>query len=175
MAELKLTAKGKNQELILAYLQENASEVLAEKINAGNKTLSGCWDYIRSRAREQEQNQCACIEDAVVYGWAVHYFEEDQLDNEKNRGNHASTPETQQRWREQEEREQQRRREKEEAERKLAEEAAAAKAKKEQEKAAAEAKKAAERAEKERKRKEAATGAVAGQTTLFDFFGNLEG
>ena len=33
--KLNLTAKGKPQELILAYLQENASDVLAEKINHG--------------------------------------------------------------------------------------------------------------------------------------------
>ena len=35
MTTLNLTANGKAQELILAYLQENASDVLAEKINNG--------------------------------------------------------------------------------------------------------------------------------------------
>ena len=35
MAELNLTAKGTEQERILAYLQENASDVLTEKINNG--------------------------------------------------------------------------------------------------------------------------------------------
>ena len=33
MATLNLTANGKAQELILAYLQETASDVLAKKIN----------------------------------------------------------------------------------------------------------------------------------------------
>lgn len=35
MTNLNLTANGKPQELILAYLQENASGELAEKINKG--------------------------------------------------------------------------------------------------------------------------------------------
>lgn len=35
MTNLNLTASGKPQELILAYLQENVSDVLAEKINNG--------------------------------------------------------------------------------------------------------------------------------------------
>jgi hypothetical protein len=35
MTELNLTATGTEQERILAYLQENASEVLTEKINNG--------------------------------------------------------------------------------------------------------------------------------------------
>lgn len=35
MTKINLTAKGSAQELNLAYLQENASEVLAEKINNG--------------------------------------------------------------------------------------------------------------------------------------------
>ena len=33
--ELKLKANNKQEEIILAYLQENASETLAEKINNG--------------------------------------------------------------------------------------------------------------------------------------------
>ena len=50
MAELKLTAENAGQERILKYLEENASDVLAEKINGGNKTMAGCWTYIVSRA-----------------------------------------------------------------------------------------------------------------------------
>ena len=35
MPTINLTAKGRDQELILAYLTENASDVLADKINNG--------------------------------------------------------------------------------------------------------------------------------------------
>ena len=37
MITLNLTAKGTEQELIKKYLEENASEMLAEKINNGVK------------------------------------------------------------------------------------------------------------------------------------------
>ena len=39
MATLNLTANGTEQERILAYLQENASDVLTEKINNGKTNL----------------------------------------------------------------------------------------------------------------------------------------
>lgn len=80
---INLEAKNGNEETILAYLNENASDVLAEKINAGNKTLTQCWNYIVSQAKEQATNGCACIADSEVYGWAIHFFEEDGIDGSK--------------------------------------------------------------------------------------------
>ena len=77
MARLNLEAKNQPQALILAYLEQNASESLAERINQGNHTLQDCFDYIRNEARKQAVNNVAAIEDRQVYGWAVHYFEED--------------------------------------------------------------------------------------------------
>ena len=40
MPTINLTANGRDQELILAYLTENASDVLADKINNGVPPLS---------------------------------------------------------------------------------------------------------------------------------------
>lgn len=76
---LNLTASGKNQELVLAYLEENASDVLAEKINKGTKTMDDCWKFITGEAKKKAKDGCACIEDVQVYGWAVHFFEEDSI------------------------------------------------------------------------------------------------
>lgn len=76
MARLNLEAKNQPQALILAYLEQNASESLAERINQGNHDLQDCFDYIRNEARKQAVNGVAAIEDRQVYGWAVHYFEE---------------------------------------------------------------------------------------------------
>lgn len=76
MARLNLEAKNQPQALILAYLEQNASESLAERINQGNHSLQDCFDYIRNEARKQAVNGVAAIEDRQVYGWAVHYFEE---------------------------------------------------------------------------------------------------
>lgn len=77
MARLNLEAKNPAQELILQYLEQNASESLTERINAGKHTLQDCFDYIRNEAKKQAVNGVAAIEDRQVYGWAIHYFEED--------------------------------------------------------------------------------------------------
>ena len=76
MARLNLEAKNPAQELILQYLEQNASESLAERINQGNHTLQECFDYIRNEAKKRAVNGVAAIEDRQVYGWAIHYFEE---------------------------------------------------------------------------------------------------
>lgn len=89
---LNLLAKTRNEELVKHYLEENASEELARKINEGvkitikdgdkeitvinKKTLSGFWAYATEEARKRAKNGCAAIEDEVVFGWAIHYFEE---------------------------------------------------------------------------------------------------
>lgn len=92
--ELRLKANNKQEEIILAYLQENASETLAEKINNGTqfvkdgkpltnlKTLSGFMKYACEEARKLAKKgaNCACVEDNVVFGWAIHYFEEDSIE-----------------------------------------------------------------------------------------------
>lgn len=90
---LNLEAKTKEQELIKAYLEENASETLAEKINNGvpfqkdgktlinKKTLDGFMKFASDEARKLASKgaNSACVEDKVVYGWAVHYFKEDSI------------------------------------------------------------------------------------------------
>ena len=83
---LNLEAKTNNEKLVLKYLEENASEVLREKINSGKKTLKDCWEYIRAEARKKAVNGCACIDDTTVFGWAVHFFEEDGIKPAKARG-----------------------------------------------------------------------------------------
>ncbi len=94
MVKLNLTASNKQEELILAYLQENASETLADKINNGTpfekdgkpllnkKTLSGFMKYACDEARNLAEKgaNSACIDDATVYGWAIHYFEEESIE-----------------------------------------------------------------------------------------------
>ena len=91
---LNLETKSKEQELIKAYLEENASEILAEKINNGTpfekdgkqlinrKTLDGFMSFATEEARKQAEKgaRYAMVDDAVVFGWAVHYFEEDSIE-----------------------------------------------------------------------------------------------
>lgn len=94
MIQLKLTANTPAEQRILQYLQNNASETLAEKINNGTpfekdgkpltnkKSLSGFMKYACDEARNlaAKDETAACVEDSVVYGWAIHYFEEDSIE-----------------------------------------------------------------------------------------------
>lgn len=43
------------------------------------KSLKEMWEYIRSKAQKQANGNCACISDETVYGWAVHYYDEDDI------------------------------------------------------------------------------------------------
>ena len=92
--KLNLETNNREQELVKAYLEENASETLTEKINNGTpfekdgktlinkKTLDGFMKYASDEARKLASKgaNSACVEDKVVYGWAIHYFEEDSIE-----------------------------------------------------------------------------------------------
>lgn len=79
----KLTASGANEKAVLAYIEANASQSLVERINSGAKTLGGCWSFIVGEAKKRAVKGCACIEDKEVFGWAMHYFEEDSIEEGK--------------------------------------------------------------------------------------------
>lgn len=74
-----LKAEGSVQEVILAYINENASEALTEKINKGTKTLADCVEYIKSEAKKLASNGSTMVTDNEVFGWAMHFFEEDSI------------------------------------------------------------------------------------------------
>lgn len=92
--QLNLTAQNKQEELVLKYLQDNASETLADKINNGTpfekdgkpllnkKTLAGFMKYACEEAQNlvEKGATSACVDDATVYGWAIHYFEEEIIE-----------------------------------------------------------------------------------------------
>lgn len=94
MKELNLTATTPPQRIIKEYLENNVSDILADKINNGvkierdgktlinKKTLDGFMNYATEEARKQAEKgaRSACIESNVVFGWAVHYFEEDSIE-----------------------------------------------------------------------------------------------
>lgn len=92
--ELNLTAQNKQEELVLKYLQNNASETLADKINNGTpfekdghsltnkKTLAGFMRFACDEARKLAEKgaNSTFIDDQTVYGWAIHFFEEDSIE-----------------------------------------------------------------------------------------------
>lgn len=93
MIRLNLETKNKAQEILKEYLENNASEILANKINNGvkiqkdgktllnKKDLNGFMKFASDEARKQTESGAsfACIESDAVFGWAIHYFEEDKI------------------------------------------------------------------------------------------------
>lgn len=79
MGRLNLKASTPNEKLVLAHLEKVASDSLAERINNGKKDLADCWTYIVSEAKKLAKKGCAVVDDATVFGWAVHFFEEDDI------------------------------------------------------------------------------------------------
>ena len=69
------------KEIIKNHLDKMAQQdfAFAERYKLESKNLDKCLSYIKSEAKKQAKNGCAAIEDAVVYGWAVHYYMEDDV------------------------------------------------------------------------------------------------
>lgn len=88
----------KFNEVIKSYLDKRAKEdpLFAETYKKKNKSIEECCQYIYSRARKVAKGGNAVgIDDATVYGWAVHYYDEDNIkvDNVKE-GVEVSTPDS---------------------------------------------------------------------------------
>lgn len=45
--------------------------------------MKGFFSYARGEAQKLAINGCACVEDKAVFGWAVHFFEEDEIKEPK--------------------------------------------------------------------------------------------
>ena len=94
MIIINLTAEKQEEILVKEYLQENATGLLADKINNGvpiekdglklinKKDLKGFMQYACEEARKQSEKGVisTCIDNQVVFGWAIHYFEEDTIE-----------------------------------------------------------------------------------------------
>ena len=93
MITLNLTATTTEEKVLKEYLEQNVSEILADKINNGvsvekdgkqlisRKTLTGFIKFATEEAKKQAENGAtsACVHSDVVFGWAIHYFEEDSI------------------------------------------------------------------------------------------------
>lgn len=90
---LHLTATAIEEKALKEYLEQTVSKVLADKINNGvpvekdgkklisKKTLTGFMEYATEEARKQAAKGAtwACLHSDIVFGWAIHYFEEDSI------------------------------------------------------------------------------------------------
>lgn len=93
MITLNLETKSDTQKRLKAFLEQNASELLADKINNGvyiekdgkrllnKKNLDGFVKYATAEAKKQtaKGETGAFIEDDTVFGWLIHYYEENDI------------------------------------------------------------------------------------------------
>ena len=94
MIKLNLNTTTNEELLIKEYLENNASETLADKINSGTKIekdgkmlvnkkdLNTFMNYAYKEAQSQAEKgaRSAMIDKQTVFGWAIHYFEEDSIE-----------------------------------------------------------------------------------------------
>lgn len=94
MPVLNLKADTPAQQLVKEYLEKSASATLADKINHGvkiqkdgktvlnKKDMDGFMRFAFEQAKKQanKSKDNAFVEDPVVYGWAIHYFEEETIE-----------------------------------------------------------------------------------------------
>ena len=94
MIKLNLVANCVEHNALKEYLEENVSKTLAEKINNGvviekdgkkllnKKDLNGFMIYACNEAKKLAAKgaSSACVKSDIVFGWAIHYFEEDSIE-----------------------------------------------------------------------------------------------
>lgn len=71
---------------IQAYLENRAKtdSLFAETYRKANKSIEECIKYIYSKARKlAKEGNAVGVDDATVYGWAVHYYDEDDIKLDK--------------------------------------------------------------------------------------------
>jgi len=73
------------EEVILAEMKRRAQTdaQIAQGLASPDKSISECFQYVTKQARKQATGNCAMVADAVVYGWAVHYYTESKAEIDK--------------------------------------------------------------------------------------------
>lgn len=70
------------EQAIKIYLDNRAKtdSLFAETYKKANKSIKECCKYIYSQAKKLAKGGNAVgVDDATVYGWAVHYYDEDNI------------------------------------------------------------------------------------------------
>ena len=81
----KLKTDNKTLKVIADHLIEHCviEPEFKNKIMNDKKSLEECMQYIMSEAKKQSINGSAMIDNETVFGWAIHYFDEEELQFEK--------------------------------------------------------------------------------------------
>nr|DAH28468.1 MAG TPA: PcfK-like protein [Caudoviricetes sp.] len=71
------------ENIIQSYIENRAKEdsLFAETCKKANKSIKGCCKYIYSQAKNMAKGgKVVGIDDDTVFGWAVHYYDEDSIE-----------------------------------------------------------------------------------------------
>lgn len=74
------------EQAIKIYLDNRAKtdSLFAETYKKANKSIKECCKYIYSQAKKlAKEGNAVGVDDATVYGWAVHYYDEDDIKVDK--------------------------------------------------------------------------------------------
>ena len=68
------------KEIIQSYLEERAKEdtLFAKTFKKANKSIDECCRYILRQVRKLD-GSIAVVKDEIVFNWAVHYYDEDDI------------------------------------------------------------------------------------------------
>ena len=78
------------EERIQEYFDANASDDLKGRVAESGKTVKGALAYCTAQARKGATGMSACVDDATVFGWAMHYFEDEQAEKWEGRSVQAA-------------------------------------------------------------------------------------
>lgn len=65
------------EKVVLAEMERRAEQgdtLVANALKSADKNIHACWQYVTAQAKKKAVAGCAMIEDAVVFGWAHHYY-----------------------------------------------------------------------------------------------------
>lgn len=66
------------EKAVLAEMERRANEdndtLVADALKSKDKNIHECWQYVTAQAKKKAVAGCAMIEDAIVFGWAHHYY-----------------------------------------------------------------------------------------------------
>lgn len=79
-----MTANNATERIVLEYFEKNASDSLKARVEQEKKTIAGALKYASYRAQKQKVGNCACVADEVVFGWIMHYFEDEPATKYEN-------------------------------------------------------------------------------------------
>lgn len=69
---------------IKKYCEELAKSDVDFATHYNPDKIAACCNYITNQARKLAKNNCACVEDSVVYKWARDYFYGDTEEQTEN-------------------------------------------------------------------------------------------